>query len=302
VLVTAWEDGAGLRHVAETWSEGERKAAGRALLEHAFGFFRHGFVHADLHPGNFRFRKTTDGGVALVLYDFGCIFRGEPEHRLALLRLIGMTEANADDDPYPLFLKLGFDPAYLEPIADRLPGLCRVLFEPFILASPYHVSRWHLGERVAGVLGEDRWNFRIAGPPSLILLMRMFHGLIHALATLDVELPWRFLLEPIRQQFSQAVDALALAEPPQPARGFGNVAKHLRIHVKREGQTRVQLTSPMQMIDQLDATLDVELRGQIAAQGIDLHEIVARVRASGYRPQEVFRLTTAEKDIRVWLE
>ena len=91
---------------------------------------RHGFSQADLHPGNFRFRKIPRGEMERVLYDFGCVFRALLPARLALLRLIEITEANASDDPYPLFLELGFDPGYLEPIAEKLPALRRILFAP----------------------------------------------------------------------------------------------------------------------------------------------------------------------------
>ena len=301
VLVCGWEEGATLAEAAQ-WAEPLRKAAARLFLEHALGFFRNGFIHADPHPGNFRFRRTPTGEVELLLYDFGCIFRAELPIRLALLRLIQMTEENAIADPYPLFIALGFNPDYLEPLAGRLPALCRVLFEPFIVNAPYTVKQWNLGERVADVLGEDRWNFRIAGPPSLIFLMRVFHGIIHVLNTLGVPAPWKFLLDPIQEQFAAQAAALPLAVPSQPERGFGRVAKHLRIHVSRGGQTTVMLTSPLRAIDQLREMMGEELLLQVRSQDIDLDGIVRTVRHSGYCPQEVFRLDTAEKTVRVWLE
>ncbi len=302
VLVCEWEDGETLEHVAQYWSEAERKTAGRLFLGHALSFFRQGFVHADLHAGNFRFRKNSSDEVELVLYDFGCIFRAELPVRLALLRIIEITEANASDDPYPLFIKLGFNPDYLEPLAEKLPALCRVLFEPFIIQGPYSLERWNLGERISAVLGEERWNFRIAGPPQLIFLMRMFHGLLHALRALREPLPWKFTLDPIRAQFAKEMAQLPLETPERPERGFGRVAKHMKIQVRRDGETKVRLTSPLHVIDDLDEMMGEELIEQIQAQDIDIAEIVERVRRTGYRPQEVFRLATEAKDVRVWLE
>ena len=302
VLVTEWEEGETLEEVAAGWDEDGRKAAARLFVEHALGFFRQGFVHADLHPGNFRFRRGAGGKVELVLYDFGCVFRGELEVRLALLRLIAITGENAADDPYPLFLKLGFNPDYLDPMAERLPALCRVLFEPFLINAPYDVSRWRLGERVADVLGDDRWNFRIAGPAQLIFLMRMFHGLIHTLSTLNAPVNWKFLLEPIGKQFAAQVADLPLEAPPRAGRGFSGVANHLRIQVIRDGETKVKLTSPLQAIDHLDEMMGEDLQRQIEAQQVDLKELVHQVRRNGYRPQEVFCLKTGDKEVRVWLE
>lgn len=306
VLVTGWAEGETLGQVAESWSQKERDQAGRIFLEHVLGFFRQGFIHADLHPGNFRFRKTATGEVQLLLYDFGCIFRAGLDTRLALLRLIRITEDNQDDDPYPLFLKLGFDPAYLEPISDRLPALCRVLFEPFFMAGPYSTRRWELGPRVSDVLGDHRWNFRVAGPPGLIFLMRMFHGLLHAMSTLRAEVNWKHLTEPILEQFAREMEQLELEESTGPGRSFANVANHLHIRVKRDGKTRVRLTSPMHVIDNLEEMMDEELLNQLAAQKIDLSEIVSRVRRNGYRPQQVFHLQTEidgeKKEVTVWLE
>ncbi len=302
VLVTAWEEGETLQQVAAGWSEEQRKAAGRIFLEHALGFFQRGFVHADLHPGNFRFRRNPQGQVELLLYDFGCIFRAPMAPRLALLRLIDITEANGSDDPYPLFVKLGFNPDYLEPLAEKLPALCRVLFEPFIATVPFAIQRWALAERVAAVLGEERWNFRVAGPPEMIFLLRMFHGLLHTLGTLGCPQPWGHILQPIRAQFAPEVAALPLEIPQRKERGFGQVANHLKIRVRRDGETKVRLTSPVQAIDSLDEMMDDPLRRQLAEQNIDLDQLVLRVRRSGYRPQEVFKLETPEKEVRVWLE
>ena len=306
VLVSGWAEGETLEQVADNWSQKDRDQAGRVFLEHVLGFFRQGFIHADLHPGNFRFRKTTSGEVRLLLYDFGCIFRADLDTRLALLRLIRITGENLDDDPYPLFLKLGFDPAYLEPIAGRLPALCRVLFEPFFMAGHYSTSRWELGPRVSDVLGDHRWNFRVAGPPKLIFLMRMFHGLLHAMSTLGAAVNWKHLTAPILEQFASEMEQLELDETADPGRSFANVANHLHILVKRDGKTRVRLTSPMHVIDNLHEMMDEELQKQLAAQNIDLNQIASRVRRNGYRPQQVFHLKTEsggeEKEVLVWLE
>jgi hypothetical protein len=51
-----------------------------------------------------------------------------------------------------------------------------VLFEPFLVEYRYDLADWRLAERVGDILGDDRWNFRIAGPADLILLLRAWHG------------------------------------------------------------------------------------------------------------------------------
>ena len=303
VLVNTWEDGATLADVARDWSESERKAAGRRFVSHTLEtLFRSGFTQGDLHPGNFRFRKSPSGEVELVLYDYGCIFRPAMEVRLALLRLIEISEANQSGDPFPCFLAMGFDPDYLEPMAVKLPALSRVLFEPFILDGDYDVDSWQLGKRVAEILGDDRWNFRIAGSPDLILLMRIFHGMLHTLRTLRVAVSWKFLLAPIRKHFREDVKRLALPVAESAHRSFAGMAKHLIIQVRQDGRTKVRLTSPLHTVDHLEQSMDECVLEKVRKRGIDLDVILAGIRSGGYRPQEVFRLDTDGKDVRVWLE
>ena len=302
VLVSAWEDGETLEQVASHWPAAERKAAGRMLLHCVLNaLFRDGFVQGDLHAGNFRFRRSARG-IDLVLYDFGCMFAPPRAARLAFLRLIDMTEANRDGDPYPLFLKLGFDPAYLEPLAHKLPALSRVLFEPFMLEGEYGVDDWKLGARVSGILGDDRWNFRVAGPADLILLMRVFHGLLHALRRLDAPVSWKAIMRPIRDDLRAEAQALALPAAPQASRSFARMAKYLLIQVSENGMTKVRVTSPLHVVDDLEGSMDAETLAKVRRRGIDLARIVAGVRASGYAPQDVFTLNEGPRQIRVWLQ
>ena len=61
------------------------------------------------------------------------------------MRLIRAT-TRRDEPPLPLLLKLGFNREYLEPLAPKLPALCRVLFEPCCVEYPYDMNDWKLGE------------------------------------------------------------------------------------------------------------------------------------------------------------
>ncbi len=51
------------------------------------------------------------------------------------------------------------------------------------------MERWDLGGSAEALLGPDLWNFRIAAPPGLNFLMHCFHGMLHAVHTLEVALP-----------------------------------------------------------------------------------------------------------------
>ena len=168
VLVTNWEEGQTIDEVRALWSaKSRRELAKRLLLLFGRSLLDEGLLHADPHPGNYRFRSDSDPRI--ILYDYGSVCRIERDRRRALVRLIlGALDRRAED-PYPLFLTLGFRADMLEPLRDRLPALCQILFEPFICKCPYDLKSWKRSERVGDILGEDRWNFRISGPASLIL-------------------------------------------------------------------------------------------------------------------------------------
>ena len=52
-----------------------------------------------------------------------------------------------------------------------------------------------MGERVNDILGDDRLNFRIAGSPEMVLLLRAFHGLKYYLRGLQTPVCWSKSLE-----------------------------------------------------------------------------------------------------------
>jgi len=239
--------------------------------------------------------------VRLVLYDYGCVYRPTDDERLALLRLIRATQRR-DESPYPLFLKLGFKQQYLEPLAAKLPALCQVLFEPFCAPYSYDVAQWRLGERVADVLGDQRWNFRIAGPPALVFLLRSLHGLSTYLHGLQTPVFWNRAIDPCLTALSHEMDGLQVERPRAASNDFSSLARHLKIRVRDNGKTKVELTGYAAGIDDLEGLLGDDLSANIRARGIDLASLVTDVRRRGYAPGPVFELEEGAKRVDVWLE
>lgn len=301
VLVASWEDGDTWQEVCRHWNDQhKRQLAARLLAFFLEGLFVRGMMQADWHPGNLRFRRRGDD-VQLVLYDFGCVYRPSDEERLALARLI-RASIRRDESPWPLLLKLGFDRQYLEPLAAKLPALCHVLFEPFAASYPYDMADWRLGERVGDILGNDRWNFRIAAPARLIFLMRAFHGLTHYLRGLAAPVMWRRAIKPILSRLGAELDRLDLSADDLKHHGFSDMARYLKTRVTENGHTKVELTAYAATIDHLQETLDADLRRRIDQRGINLPNLVSQIRRRGYTPGPVFELIEGTKEIRVWLE
>ncbi|MEX1041023.1 MAG: AarF/ABC1/UbiB kinase family protein [Pirellulaceae bacterium] len=300
VLVSQWREGKSFDEVCASWSPQSRRAVGDQMVRWFLSsIFDHGLLHADLHPGNVRFLASGDQP-KLLLYDFGSMFQPSDTQRLALLRLLRST-LDESESPYPLFLSLGFQAEYLEPLQAKLPALCKILFEPLIAEYPFDVRDWNLGERVTDLLGDDRLNFRIAGPPALVYLLRAFHCLRGYLQGLDARIQWRTHLMPILKRHATPMAQLPIP-PTNVATGYEGLAKYLKIQVRRGNRVTAQITCEGSAIDNLEELIDPQTLTKIRNANIDLQHLVREVRQRGYTPGEVFELQDDEKCIAVWLE
>ncbi|PQO25937.1 hypothetical protein C5Y96_21015 [Blastopirellula marina] len=299
VLVSQWVDGDSWQEVQSHWSRDEKSELGRRLL---FWFleslFEHGQIHADLHPGNIRFLRTSDGP-KIVLYDFGSVCHMNMTERTTLLRFIQSTR-DQSESPLPLLVELGFRLDLLEPLASRLPALSRVLLEPFCVDHPYDTNHWRLSERLNDLLGAERMNFRMAGPPNLIYLLRSFHAMIMYLGGLEAKVLWYRAVQSHVAKHRQAIEKLRPPHLPTP--DYNTLAKHLKVQVLRDGQLKASVTLAAAAIDRLENFLDDETLRRIQEERIDLVEIVRDVRRSGYVPGSVFELADPQREVKVWLE
>jgi predicted unusual protein kinase regulating ubiquinone biosynthesis (AarF/ABC1/UbiB family) len=308
VLVSEWVDGQRAADLAR-WDDASRGALGRALVDGFLALlFDHGVVHADPHAGNYRFLRSPDGP-RIVLYDFGSVATVDADRRTALLALIDMA-SRRDGDPLGPLTALGFDARLLGPIRWKLAALTAVLFEPFASAGKYDLSRWRRGERADAILGTDRWNFRLAGPPDLIFLMRAFAGLTHYLDILKTPVCWAAAIAPYLKRDASAIAAsttrcataaVDTGADAGAAGTFAGMATSLCILVTEGGREKVRVTLPAAAVDGLDDLIDDDLRTKIAAKGIDVDVIVRRAQGSAYAPQELFSLREASREVRVWL-
>ncbi|CAM2066428.1 AarF/ABC1/UbiB kinase family protein [Sulfidibacter corallicola] len=298
VLVTEWEQGATIDEAAG-WPEAVRFQIGKSLVDHFLTFlFEHGRVHGDPHPGNYRFRRDP---TRVILYDFGSVAHVEERRRLALLGLIRAT-IHRRGDPLPWMVATGFNEDLLEPMRDRLPAVCSVLFEPFLSPAKFDHRHWNRNQRLADILGEDRWNFRLAGPPELLFLVRGLQGLLYYLSRLNTAVSWQILLRPILALLGSKLDTYQLPLR-RPGAGYESMARELRVALFRQGQQVVMLKFPAGAVERLEVLMGEELATRLMAEGWNLNEIKTRARASGLMPGDLLHHFDRESDreVKVWL-
>jgi len=302
VLVTAWEPGQTIE-MAALWPEATRHRLGHLLVNHFLTmFFVHGRLHADPHRGNYRFRSGPKGE-QVVLYDYGSVARFDLRTRMLILKLIFCT-ANGRGEPLDLLNALGFKQDLLLPISDRLAALCRVIFEPFLDHGRFDQRQWHRKERLADILGDERWNFRLSGPAGFVFLIRGFQGVFYYLRELKVSVCWQKLLEPILKRFFPEMMALSVAPVSTGQARFEAMARHLCVRVSVGDVTRVSLKFPAGAVERLGTLMGDELLARIHRQGLKEEEVIRKARRSGYAPGELFTLREKNKKkiVTVWLE
>jgi predicted unusual protein kinase regulating ubiquinone biosynthesis (AarF/ABC1/UbiB family) len=305
VLVQTREDGFSLDE-AEKLPQSDRQNLGRILLrQYLHMIFHEGYVHADPNPENFAFRRLGPDKFELVIYDFGSVIEIPESMRLTLVRVILALQNREAVDPAGCLAGMGFDQDKLDDLRPVLPALLQVLFEPFLLDAPFDVKTWNINERVETIAGELKWWFRSAAPPSLIFLMRVLHGMTTMFRRLDARLPWKFILQTVCGDVYPQALAVVLPDA-KSAKGFApkfdGLAKFMMVKVAKPNGTRVHLSMPARVAENIEDVLDQPVKDAIVRAKIDLPAIQDRVRRSGFVPQVVFELNDPERNVKIWLE
>ncbi len=305
------------RLITMSWVPGDRVQAtrhwpGTARHEAALVllrlFLRGSFVwrelHADPHAGNIRFARQDDG-VRVGVIDFGCVKTLSAAESDALRRLAQDGADLTDGELLDTYVALGFDPRLLAPMAGRLRAVTAVLFEPFHARGPFDSRHWDVSARLAEALGDERWNFRFAGPASLLFLIRAFQGLVQYLRAFEATIDWRRELLAI----PRAVEAARPHAPVDHGASRNSLegtevmlASTLRLHVERDGETVARLTFPASAAAHLPDLVPVDLCERLQARDINLARLAESTVAAGYPPGDLFRLEDAGNKVRVWLE
>lgn len=299
LLVSHWLEGVPIE-VAASWPEPDRQALGTLLVRHFLNMFAdHGWIHADPHRGNYRFTNTASGPT-IILYDYGSIAKYTRQQRLLVMRLI-LATTKKSGDPFPIMKGLGFREELLLPIRHKLPALCRVLFEPFLSQGRFLHRQWERSKRIADILGDDRWNFRMSGPAAFVFLIRGFQGVFYYLQKLNVTVSWAILFENLLKKHLAEVLTLRLPDVEED-RGFASLANHLCIRLLENGATKVSLKFPASAVERLPLLMGDNLCARIRAQNIDLDQVTRKARQNCFTPSDLFQIKDGPRDLRVWLQ
>lgn len=302
LITMSWVPGDRVQ-AARRWPDTARHEAALVLLRL---FLRGSFVwrelHADPHAGNIRFARQDDG-VRVGVIDFGCVKTLSAAESDALRRLAQDGADLTDGEFLDTYVALGFDPRLLAPMAGRLRAVTAVLFEPFHARGPFDTRHWDVSARLAEVLGDDRWNFRFAGPASLLFVIRAFQGLVQYLRAFEATLDWRRELLAIPRD---AASRRPRVDRPHAHDSSGDsmvmLTSNLRLLVERNGETVVRLAYPASAAAHLADLVPSDLAERLRARGISLARLAESTVAAGFPPGDLFQLSDDSSKVRVWLD
>lgn len=309
VLVQSWETGVYLDEVLD-WPEGDRKHVAHTLLSTLFYcLFVTGRVHGDPHLGNTFYRQTEKGGAEMVLLDYGCTIEVSQRQREALLDLILACRDGGSVPVYDCLVDMGFNGAKLDYIKGELTAVWRLLLKPFVEDAPFRAGSWGLKDGFIRLLGERRWWLRSAGPPESLLTVRVLHGAIDQMESLNVAVSWwetlqtalsPAMLEAAAQRLeSRRKDMMddATEKEDRPA-----LARELRVLVTEGRKMVVSITMPGGAAYDLPEIMPAEVVDFIATSDqIDLDEVLNRVVETKAAPQILFELDRGVRHYKVWL-
>ncbi|MFJ5549115.1 ABC1 kinase family protein [Streptomyces sp. NPDC093225] len=189
VLVTEWLDGTPLSRVVRDGAPAERDAAGLAYVRFLLsGPSRAGYLHADVHPGNFR--MLPDGRLGAI--DFGAVKELPDGFPPAMGRLVRLALAEDWEGARAVLVREGF----LRPDARLDEDVLRAFLTPIAepaRAERHRFSREWLRAQVANAAGAHRTALlrSLNLPPSYVLVNRVVGSAVAVLAQLDCTLPFR---------------------------------------------------------------------------------------------------------------
>ncbi|MCI5066095.1 AarF/ABC1/UbiB kinase family protein [bacterium] len=303
LLVTEWLEGDSLRHASQEPPRVREKLSQSLIRFFLKSWLVWGEVHGDPHAGNYRICHQQ-GETRLGVLDFGCTQQLSLDKCEALLSLLLFDTSKASEELLLTYERLGFQRELLEPFAKKLILVTEILQRPFHAPSSFSVEEWNLSEEISTVLEEDRMTFRLAGPPSLLIFLRSFSGVVQLLQALQTPVHWRREFEAIIGNAVTRGGTSDLGEnhnsTPQPS--SLTTASHLCIAVEREGKTTVKLRFPKECLSRIESLIDPKLLHSLKEREISPKMLANDAIANGVPPGELFSLSDAERKVLVWLE
>jgi predicted unusual protein kinase regulating ubiquinone biosynthesis (AarF/ABC1/UbiB family) len=283
----------------EKFNEQQKKTIAQNLVnEYLKQIFTQGFCQGDNNFSNVLINPIT---LEVYWIDFGNWIVIDSELRKSLFTLIYKTIYKQDLNYLGHFENIGFDLNKLVHFQNLIPNLLQVLFDPFLLNSPYNLHNWRMEERINQLLGENKWWFRSSGNSNFLELMKSFFGLIKVIEYLNIKLNWQEL-------FLNNADSFKLSSLENGLNNYINtipknkeLAKSLVIQIIKDNKEHVKVELPATTFFELENLISDDIKLKLQIRKIDIMKIKEDYLEKGLRAGQVFTLDDQNSTFKIFL-
>lgn len=264
--------------------------------------FVDGYVQGDSHLGNYLFVRDETNFERVVFLDFGAHLKLSDHERKALLclfDLVHQTQLSSQKIQH-LLTVLGFDEKKLAQLGPLLVSVIQQMLyvlsnDRACLLDPKDMPS------IEELLQEQKWVLRSSGPPRFLQIMRAFYGLSALLKKAQVPLNYYQIYARFRSQNPDLLLNIHLAPIKVETMNTSSQAKNLKIIVKKNGVTSVDLSMPITSLYDLEDLLPTNAAQTLKEMGMNIEEIKNKAIRSGLIAQTLFEWSSGEKSYQVSL-
>lgn len=175
VLTMEYMDGIPLEDALVTMSHEERDRIARALLEfYVFSFHLHFEVHGDPHPGNL----LVDSDNRIILLDFGCVKRFEPETADMILKILNDCRRNDTSSAIERMKGMGFgQPDMRWPSVAAMNEYLNIILKPLLLDEDFELASFEVAPMIRQYMVKYPQIIKLVPPAELLIYFRVLGGL-----------------------------------------------------------------------------------------------------------------------------
>ena len=259
-------------------------------------FFKLKFIHGDFHYGNIGI--TSKIPHKIVLFDFGSMLKIPDESMKSIIFVLHHLNLNKEFSALENFVLLGFEKNLLIPLEPHLKKLWEIFLRPFLEKS-FNFANWNFQEESQKILGKYKMNFRMAGPPWFLMLMRTFTGISSCFKYLGVNVQTKCILE---KHLPNLIEEKYENKYKYNTEINNIQSKYLCIKVLEGHNEKVYLEMPARSSENLEDIVPSHIQTHLINSGYDLKSMQKKIFDNNFIPQILFETKYESQLIRVWLE
>lgn len=234
--------------------------------------FNHGLLHGDLNDRNWGLQQDQ----VVIVYDFGCT------QIISERRINGFIKLLQNTDIKNAFKEFGIrlDATWFNGKEQELRD---ALFSQLLDGdlSP----DWSISVELQKKYQDKIKVLREYTDPWVLLMMRSLFSLIRLYQSKGLIIPLGKIIKPYIEIKEKNMSAT-----------------QIKIEVMEDSKQVVYMTLPVTALDNMEFLMPEKVISKIHEVGLNLNEVIQKVKATNFEPQDLFKLNIENRSYRVWID